>query len=838
MEEEKRLLDIVTWAPHYDNKSNPDSCAKISWEDIIQICSESKSLEKKEEGGSFSPVAVFIPADGIHPIRKQKNVESLSMWVLDIDDCDDPVAVMEEALPNTAWHMYTTFSNYTGAKGGRCRVIVPLSQNVDRDIWKDWYMSALDQFKIPAEIADDSVTDLCRIHYCPSHNKENKDKVFFHTNEGEFLDPKTVVVKPYHTSRNYSGGGSGIQFCFTDAFSPESYCQGNRHDTIRGAALSLANRGFTQEDTTTILDAIVQKVARDGGTDTNQDSGYFDCISSAYSVADTETSPIPTQPKDDEVSWAWAVRLASAIKAKRYSVDDIHFLVTAVAENATDLTTEEITSAVQKVIQREEADDFVDETDEDIMQHVETIVLAHMVSYKEAQNLMNNRGITVDHFKNDLHKQFFQWVKKYFIDGKGTLVTQNISPPKFIDIWEAINDVEVTFDELIAYLMVLKRRKQKEYRQKSIESINEGDYNEALVQTSLAKNEMETRSNDSLMLNNLADQIDEFIFNMKEKRNHKVKIGLPVVEEAAGGLYPGAFIVFSGTSGGGKSLIMTNTAINAWKTGSKVLYISLEMSADRMFTRIIPPVADIPFRDVNDMNLTEGQIERIKTTAKEMAEGLNYFIMECPIESPTPEKVEELIISTTAQHGKPDLVVVDYIGIMKSHTTRFRTKNEVDQVIIDKLRTMALEYGLVILSAQQQNRSSREKSKAKKIDVVGQDGIAGTIELVNATSWCGTILSSAASGTMVIVTNKGREGHPPPFYLEVDSQFRKVLPYNPNKQEDLECRWRMDLDGEIGDNMKQSDEKKKDTMTPYEELALTFTDNDIADDDLLGDWDL
>lgn len=164
--------------------------------------------------------------------------------------------------------------------------------------------------------------------------------------------------------------------------------------------------------------------------------------------------------------------------------------------------------------------------------------------------------------------------------------------------------------------------------------------------------------------------------------------------------------VSSHNSGGGKSLFLCHAAASYLASGKNVLYISLEMSEERIAERI----------DANLMNIDIGQLSKLSKDEfmtkfdKIKSRGNGRLIVK---EYPTGAAhsghfrglIEELKIK---KNFIPDILVIDYLGICAS--ARLKQGSNVNtysllKSVSEELRALGVEYNIPVLSAMQVNRS-------------------------------------------------------------------------------------------------------------------------------------
>jgi replicative DNA helicase len=144
-----------------------------------------------------------------------------------------------------------------------------------------------------------------------------------------------------------------------------------------------------------------------------------------------------------------------------------------------------------------------------------------------------------------------------------------------------------------------------------------------------------------------------------------IPTGYKVIDKQQGGLGRGRLYTIGAPSGGGKSTFANNLAVNAFQAGYSVRYCSFEMKREECHMRTQSLLTKIPHDKFQLGTLSpEERKKSDKALAKLLNDGeakgkrLDYF---CPARDITIAQLFSEI-----EHLKFDVVVVDYINLMKS----------------------------------------------------------------------------------------------------------------------------------------------------------------------------
>jgi replicative DNA helicase len=197
-------------------------------------------------------------------------------------------------------------------------------------------------------------------------------------------------------------------------------------------------------------------------------------------------------------------------------------------------------------------------------------------------------------------------------------------------------------------------------------------------------------------------RIDEYERRVKEGDTMTgVPFGFPRLDTLTGGIQPHEFVTIAGFSGLGKSTLLGAIAFNAWVEGFTPLYISLEMEAGAILRRFDAMAASLDYKKLKQLGLPPEQMDKWRDKAKQIREHTADIPIIDSIRHCTPDHV----FAETVRH-KPDLVVVDYLSLMKSNSASkgaamWQTVTEITQDLKQNARTLKIP----VVAAAQTNRS-------------------------------------------------------------------------------------------------------------------------------------
>jgi len=191
-------------------------------------------------------------------------------------------------------------------------------------------------------------------------------------------------------------------------------------------------------------------------------------------------------------------------------------------------------------------------------------------------------------------------------------------------------------------------------------------------------------------------------------------------------------IALAGT-GVGKSLFMCHVAAGALVQGKNVLYITMEMSEEKIAERIDANLLNVTVDDLVSLpkDLYDKKINRLreKTVGK-------LIIKEYPTASASSIHFRTLLNELNLKKSfVPDIIFIDYLNICCS--ARIKAGANVNsytyvKAIAEELRGLAVEFGVPIISATQTTRSGFNSSDPGLEDTSESFGLPATADLMFA----------------------------------------------------------------------------------------------------------
>lgn len=191
-------------------------------------------------------------------------------------------------------------------------------------------------------------------------------------------------------------------------------------------------------------------------------------------------------------------------------------------------------------------------------------------------------------------------------------------------------------------------------------------------------------------------------------------------------------IALAGT-GVGKSLFMCHLSASALNLGKNVLYITMEMSEERIAERIDANLLDIPIDQIENMSkeMFSNAVNKLKTKTNG-----KLIIKEYPTGQANANHFRALLNELKLKKGFiPQMIMIDYLNICSS--SRMKMGGAVNsyayiKAIAEELRGLAVEFNVPIISATQTTRSGYSSSDPGLEDTSESFGLPATADLMFA----------------------------------------------------------------------------------------------------------
>jgi replicative DNA helicase len=299
-------------------------------------------------------------------------------------------------------------------------------------------------------------------------------------------------------------------------------------------------------------------------------------------------------------------------------------------------------------------------------------------------------------------------------------------------VWDKIDSLDYNIQEFRFDLELIKNR----YSERALVEIKDfieskgSDHNRLLKDISLKIQTIKTiKQGKTFTQKTVKDYADEFEEQYKAQIDNPGKQGYILsgysgIDFAVGGFKPSDLFLIAGATGEGKSTFLMNIAIQMFMQnnrintppsnftkGANITFFSLEMPYEECFGRFISRVAGVPERAITHGLLTSDERKKILAAEKFLKTyPYEFDIVDMP-RGVTTEQIE-LRYNDALLKYKPEVVLVDYLGLMKGGDS------DQDWLKMGELAGELHEFGrvnsVIVGSAVQLNKMQPPKSANPK----------------------------------------------------------------------------------------------------------------------------
>jgi len=219
-------------------------------------------------------------------------------------------------------------------------------------------------------------------------------------------------------------------------------------------------------------------------------------------------------------------------------------------------------------------------------------------------------------------------------------------------------------------------------------------------------------------------------YELYHQSEDKISWGIESLDRITnGGMSKKNLLCCIAPTGSGKSLFMCAIASNCVRLGYNVLYVSLEMSEQRVAERIDANFMGERINKIQNMELTDykNRCEKLKAKARG-----RLIIKEFPTSGANVNHFKSLLNDLRLKKNfVPDLIVVDYLNICSSARIKAGQTNSYGfiKAISEELRGLAVEQNVAILTATQVNRQGFESSDIDMSNVSESFGLTYVLDM-------------------------------------------------------------------------------------------------------------
>jgi len=353
-------------------------------------------------------------------------------------------------------------------------------------------------------------------------------------------------------------------------------------------------------------------------------------------------------------------------------------------------------------------------------------VLSSLLTHKEF--LLNIHDVISDeYFDNQAHKWIINEILKYYQKYHTTpsMDVLKVELKKIdnevlqVSVKEQLREAYKASDEDLKYIEeefsnFCKNQQLKKALLSSVNFLNAGDYDTI---RSLIDNALKAGQD-----KNVGHEYNKEV-ESRYREDHRIVVPSPwdsFNTLLQGGLGNGDFGLIFGNPGGGKSWTLIALGGYAVKMGYNVLHYTLELGEDYVGRRYDAFFTNIPVNRITE--------QKNRNKVEEAVESLQgqLIIKEYSPGKASMSTIESHIKKCIDQDFKPDLVIIDYVDLLRSKRTNRERKDEIDDIYVST-KALARELNIPVWSVSQVNRAGA------KDDIIEGDKAAGSYDKIMIT---------------------------------------------------------------------------------------------------------
>ena len=373
----------------------------------------------------------------------------------------------------------------------------------------------------------------------------------------------------------------------------------------------------------------------------------------------------------------------------------------------------------------------------------ETLILENLI-YNDNYSSIVGTFLKPEYFKENADKQVFIEIQNH--------ITEYNSPPSKEVLSVKLNNREdlneTTFKNCEELLKTLKAKTDDEQwltEETERWAKNQAVYNGIVQSISILEGKDKELSKDAIpeiLTEALAISLDKSIghnylengedrwefYHMKES---KIPFDMVMLDKITnGGISPKTLTVLLGGTGVGKTLVKTHLASQYIKQGMNVLYITMEMSEERIAERVDANLLDM---DIGDLHMLS------KDDFKKRLDKLNIgklIVKEYPTAGAHVGNFRALIRELKIKKDfVPHVIILDYLNICSSSRVKWAANMNTYiyiKSIAEEVRGLAVECNVPVITSSQLNREGYSSSDPDLSNTSESFGLPATADLMMA----------------------------------------------------------------------------------------------------------
>ena len=195
-----------------------------------------------------------------------------------------------------------------------------------------------------------------------------------------------------------------------------------------------------------------------------------------------------------------------------------------------------------------------------------------------------------------------------------------------------------------------------------------------------------------------------------------------------GGFEPKTLSCVMGDTGEGKTNCMASISADLVANGHDVLYITGEMAEEKISQKHEANWLNVEINDITDLKF---DVFRSKITSLKQKSYGRFMIKEFPTGAFSTATIRAYLEEMKIKKDFiPQIVVVDYINLMRSDRYSEGNSYTIVKAVAEELRGLAVEYKVAIVTGTQVNRGGAASTNISMTDVAESYGLPATCDFL------------------------------------------------------------------------------------------------------------
>lgn len=328
-----------------------------------------------------------------------------------------------------------------------------------------------------------------------------------------------------------------------------------------------------------------------------------------------------------------------------------------------------------------------------------------------------------EYFDFPAYKNIFLGVRNYY-DKYRKLPSDSILPDYIISNVSGAADEGIDYESVIMDINEMDKTimEDREFILDAVEGFAKNKAMDLAVRKSVAIlndkgdiSQVEELVKEALLINRNVDvgqdYFDDVAVRLKRSYEMASKDKFPTLfphhnKELEGGLSRKELAMVVAPPGVGKSLYLVNQGATSILNGNNVLYISCEMSQDKIagrFDSVVTDLKNAALKQPHTQMKLKARLNEVKTKTNG-----RLIIKEFPTGLSNVNQIRALLVQLRLHKDfVPDVIIVDYLELLRPNRI-IDSEYQAQQRITEELRGIAVEQNALVWTATQTNRQARK----------------------------------------------------------------------------------------------------------------------------------